>query len=74
MDEKDLRLAAVEAVARIDARITEKLRKRARKHGLTDREADALAEAWKQAAKKTDHWRLPLRAQAPPNSGNSVEL
>jgi len=61
MDTKDLRLAAAEAVASIDGRITEKLRKRARKHGLTDREADALAEAWKQAAKTTDHWELPHR-------------
>jgi len=59
---KDLCVAAAAAsVARIDATITEKLRKRARKHGLTDREADALAEAWKWAA-----------AQNPPNSGNSV--
>ena len=65
MDTKDLRLAAAEAVANIDGRVTEKLRKRARKHGLTDREADALAEAWKQAAKTTGDWKPPLRAWEP---------
>jgi len=56
MDTKYLHLANADALVRIDARITEKLRKRARNHGLTDREADALAEAWKRAAKET---RLP---------------
>ena len=64
MDTKELCVAAaVASVARIDATITEKLRKRAHKHGLTDREANALVEAWKRAA-----------AQDPPNSGNSVGL
>jgi len=57
MATKDLCVAAAAAtVAHIDARITENLRKRARTHGLTDREADALAVAWKWAANET---RLP---------------
>jgi len=59
MDAKHPRLAPAEAVARADVRITEKLRKRARQHGLTDREADALAEAWKRAADATGRWKLP---------------
>jgi len=64
MDTKELCVAAAAAsVARIDAMITEKLRKRAHQHGLTDPEANALAEAWKRAA-----------AQDPPNSGNSVGM
>ena len=44
-------------VARIDAEIRDKLVKHARKHGMTDREAVELDEAWKQAAKHTN--KLP---------------
>jgi hypothetical protein len=45
MDAKDPRLAAAEAVARIEAKVREKLLKRARKHGLTDQDVNALVEA-----------------------------
>ena len=56
MATRDLCVAAATAsVAGIDAKITEKLRKRARQHGLSDREADALAAAWKLAATEADH-------------------
>jgi len=62
MDTQELCVAAASAsVARIDAMITEKLQKRAHRHGLTDREANALAEAWKRATTQNPH-----------NSGNSV--
>ena len=47
---KDLHLAVTDAIGRSDARIRTKLLKRFRKHGLTEREVDVLAEAWKQAA------------------------
>jgi hypothetical protein len=52
-----------------EARITERLRKRAHRYGLSDQEADALAEAWK-GAKRTKHRKLPRGVQEPPNSGN----
>jgi hypothetical protein len=68
MDAKNPQLAAAEAVARIDSRIRDKLLKRARKHGMTDREAVELAEAWKQAAENTKYLQLPSRAQRPPRS------
>jgi hypothetical protein len=45
MDTKDPRPAAAEAVARLEAKIRDKLLKRARKHGLTDQEMNAVAEA-----------------------------
>jgi nitroimidazol reductase NimA-like FMN-containing flavoprotein (pyridoxamine 5'-phosphate oxidase superfamily) len=63
-----------EVIVQAEAKVTEGLRKRAHKCGLTDQEADALAENWKQAAKRTKHWKLPLRIQEPPNSGDSVGL
>jgi hypothetical protein len=63
-------MTAQELIAQAEARITERLRKCANKHGLSDHEADTLGEAWKRAVIKTNHWKLPLRAQEPPNSGN----
>jgi hypothetical protein len=45
MDAKDRHLAATEAVARLEAKIRDKLLKRAHKHGLTDQEMNAVAEA-----------------------------
>jgi hypothetical protein len=56
---KAARLEASEAAARIEARIKDKLLKRARKHGITDeREVTELVHAWKQAARHTKHVRL----------------
>ena len=56
MDLQATSRAAAEAVARIDARIKDKLTKRARKQGMTDeREVTELVEAWKRAAKHTKH-------------------
>jgi len=52
---KDQSLAMT--VARIDAGIRDKLVKHARRHGMTDREAIELDEAWKQAAMHTN--KLP---------------
>jgi hypothetical protein len=52
-------IEASEAVAHIDARIKDKLLKRARKHGMTDeREVTELVEAWKRAARKTKRLQL----------------
>ena len=48
-------LEASEEVARIDARISDKLLKRARKQGMTSQdEAIKLVELWKRAAARTD--------------------
>ena len=63
MDAKDQSLA--KTVARIDARIRDKLVKHARKHGMTDREAVELDEAWKQAPKHTS--KLASLVQRPAN-------
>ena len=49
---------ASEATAKIDARIRDKLLKRARKHGMRESEVADLAEAWKSAAKKTKRLHL----------------
>ena len=48
-----IRLEALEAVARIDARIRDWLLMRARKHGVTEAEAIELTEVWKRASRKT---------------------
>jgi hypothetical protein len=54
MDLQAASRAAAAAAARIDARIKTKLVRRALRQGMTDeREAIALVEAWKQAAKHT---------------------
>jgi hypothetical protein len=56
---KAARLEALEAAAQIEARINDKLLKRARKHGMTDeREMTELVQAWKQAARHTKHPRV----------------
>ena len=47
---KDLHLAVTDAIGRSEAKIRAKLLKRFRKHGLTAREVDVLAAAWKRAA------------------------
>ena len=52
---KAARLEASEAAARIEARIKDKLLKRARKHGMTEAEAIELAEMWKHAAWPNPH-------------------
>jgi hypothetical protein len=54
---KPARLEALEVVARIDARIRDKLLKRARKHGLNEGDVSELVEAWKRAARKTRNLR-----------------
>jgi hypothetical protein len=47
-------IAASEAAARIDAKVKDKLLKRARRQGMTNaREATELVEAWKRAARET---------------------
>jgi hypothetical protein len=48
-------LKAAEVVAHIDAKVRDKLLKRARRQGLTTEAGIELAEAWKRAAKKTRH-------------------
>ena len=53
---RDVRLATTDTIGSIDAKITAKLLKRWRKHGLTDQDAAALVEAWKRAA--DEHERL----------------
>jgi hypothetical protein len=56
---KAVRREASEAAASIDAKIRDKLLKRARKHGMTSGgEAAELAEVWKQAASKTKRLHL----------------
>jgi hypothetical protein len=65
-------MTAQEVIAQAEARVTERLRRCAHKHGLTDREADTLGEVWKRAVIKTNYWKLPLRAQEPPSIGNSA--
>jgi hypothetical protein len=54
MDRTETQKAA-EVVAHIDAKVRDKLLKRARKQGLTNEAGTELAEAWKRAAKKTRH-------------------
>jgi hypothetical protein len=70
--QRQLETTYQDVIAQAEARITERLRKCAHKHGLTDREADALAETWKQAVKKPKHWKPPLSAPKPPDSGTTV--
>jgi len=53
-----MRREALDVVSRIDARIRDKLLKRARKQGMSDEgEVVALIEAWKRAARPTKHQR-----------------
>jgi hypothetical protein len=56
---KAARMEAAKVAASIDARVKDKLLKRARKHGMTDeREVTELVEAWKRAARPTKHLDL----------------
>jgi hypothetical protein len=53
---KAARIDASNEAARIDAKVKNKLLKRARKHGMTNEsEVAELVEAWKRAAKKHQH-------------------
>jgi hypothetical protein len=52
---KAMHLGALEEVARIDARVRDKLLKRAHKQGMTSQaEVIKLIEVWKRAAARTD--------------------
>ena len=66
MDATESRFAREEAaaemvVASIDAKVADKLLKRARKHSISNEAATELANAWKRAATKTKHWQRPQR-------------
>jgi len=50
MAEKDVDLAATDAIGRSEAKVRVKLLKRFRKHGLTEQEVNVLVVAWKRAA------------------------
>ena len=52
---KAVHIEALEEVARIEARIRDKLLKRARRQGMANPvEVIELVEAWKRAAERTD--------------------
>jgi hypothetical protein len=50
--------ATADLVAAIDAKVRDRLVKRARKHGLSQDEAIKHVAAWKTAARKTKHLHL----------------
>jgi hypothetical protein len=64
--DKEVVNAARREVSKADARVRERLLRRARKHGLSEAEAAELAETWKRAARPTR--RLDLATAGPDES------
>jgi hypothetical protein len=71
---KAARMEAAKVAASIDARVKDKLLKRARKHGMTDkREVTELVEAWKRAARPAKHLHLGDKGHSSKKSRNVHE-